>query len=63
MAQIKNIGELTFAELYEVQKAVCYPWELAALDQMNLLIEEPVRATFIDTLDEYMTEAAEREGL
>lgn len=61
MAQIKNIEELTFAELYEIQKAVCYSWELPALDQMNLQIDEPVRATFIDTLDEYMMKAARTE--
>lgn len=51
---IPRFEDLTFEQLEELQEACLYPWERAHMRSEELLIDEPVRATFFDTTNARM---------
>ena len=63
---IPHLHDLTYEQLEDLQRACLYPWEKVHLRSEELLIDEPVRATFFDATNARMrqlvlTEAREEE--
>lgn len=63
---IPRFEDLTFEQLEELQEVCLYPWEKVHLRSEELLIDEPVRATFFDATNARMrhlvlTEAREEQ--
>lgn len=58
---IPRFEDLTFEQLEELQEACLYPWERAHMRSEELLIDEPVRATFFDTTNARSVELLREE--